>query len=298
MTRPSRAAFDVPPGCPAVLAATRAGGMDAGRFVAPDPVERGAVRDAIAHLVGDGEAGRRAAHASALGAGYEIVDPLDLPGAVLLREVASRRRGGGAYVVALAPRAPHLFVQAPHTFYDAGTFPLACALFATSGAAALFIDTSHRYRSAARDATGAHPADNAHNAASLFQAATEGLLRGRRGATVVQLHGFSERQGGASLILSSGGGGPGDETVAQAAAAMAPIVGSGVRRYPEDTRDLGAVTNVQGIAVRRAGGRFLHVELDADLRRALLADAALRGRMLGALATVLGAERAPAPSER
>jgi hypothetical protein len=63
-----------------------------------------------------------------------------------------------------------------------------------------------------------------------------------------------------------------------------------VLRYPEDTKELGATTNVQGAAVRRAGGRFLHVELNEETRRILLADAPLRGRALAAIAASMESE--------
>ena len=49
----------------------------------------------------------------------------------------------------------------------------------------------------------------------------------------------------------------------------------------------GATTNVQGAIVREAGGQFLHVELAAPLRRALLDDATLRASFLATLADAL-----------
>jgi hypothetical protein len=60
-----------------------------------------------------------------------------------------------------------------------------------------------------------------------------------------------------------------------------------VLRYPEDTSELGATTNVQGLAVRRAGGRFLHIEMDEEMRRRLLGDADLRARALDAIGAAI-----------
>ena len=280
MTRP-RSPFDRPPFCPAAIADAQASGTDT--FVAPSEGDRAAVRAAVAGLVRDGERGVDAARAISATASYRIAGMAEWPGALLLHEAPGARRGGGAYVVSLRPRARHLFVQAPHTLFEAGTLALACALFASSGAAGLFVDTAHRYRAAAPDAEGEHPADAAHNAASLFQAATEGLLEASPAATVLQLHGFSERAGGVTVIVSAGTSAPGDARVAKVASALTALLGPGVRRYPDETADLGATSNVQGIAVRHARGQFLHVEIDATLRRALLADEGLRARVLDAL---------------
>jgi hypothetical protein len=62
---------------------------------------------------------------------------------------------------------------------------------------------------------------------------------------------------------------------------------TGVKKYPEDSGELGATTNVQGQIVRASGGRFLHVEIEASLRRGLLTDARLRASMLDAIASAL-----------
>jgi hypothetical protein len=60
-----------------------------------------------------------------------------------------------------------------------------------------------------------------------------------------------------------------------------------VERFPDESSELGATTNVQGALVRKSGGRFLHVEMSSDLRKKLLADGELRARYLEALARSL-----------
>lgn len=271
--------------CPHLLLAARRGGTDADRYVVPTDGERSAMRDAVARILAGGASSRAVANATASAAGYEIVDVPEISGAVLLREIESRRRGGGAYVLRLDAGA-HVVVQAPHTFFDEGTLPLACELFERARAAALFIDTAHRYKSAEPDEKGEHPADVAHADASLFQAATDGALRASPKLTAVQLHGFATRESAARLVVSSGANNPGDALVARAARLLAPIAGK-TQRFPDDTLDLGATKNVQGKAVRDAGGRFLHVEMQAGLRRDLLSDESLRARFLDALARAI-----------
>jgi hypothetical protein len=280
--RDTSAVRTVPKGCFAALVAARRGGTDADRYVVPTLPERDAMQEAVSRLVARGAAERAAASSQAQLAGFEIVDVPEVPNVVLVREVESRRRGGGAYVVRLGSKS-RVVVEAPHTFFDEGTLPLACELFERAEAAALFIDTAHRYKAAEPNERGEHPADVAHASDSLFQAATEGLLRARSAATIVQLHGFAPRESGASVVLSNGAPQPGDALVARAATLLVPALGPGVKRFPDETADLGATKNVQGILARRVGAKFLHIEIEASVRKALLADAQLRARFLDAL---------------
>lgn len=269
--------------CPAALAATRRGGSEADRYVVPSEVERAAMKGLVEQLVRDGNPALPSARTRVAAVAYQVEELPEMPGVVLLREDPEKRRGGGAYLLRLGA-ASRLVVQAPHTFFDEGTLPLACALFQRSSAMALFIDTAHRYRAAEADEDGNHPADVAHATESLFQAATEGLLLGRSNVTVVSLHGFSPRESGAALVLSGGVATKDGPLEAQLKPRLQAVVPGPVLRFPDESTELGGTTNVQGRAVRAAGGAFLHVEMSAPLRKALLADAELRAKVLGVLA--------------
>ena len=265
--------------CPAELADARRDGTKAHLYVEPTDHERKVLGEAIAKLAQNEPA-------PALEAiGFETVRPASWPDVVLVRE-KGRRRGGGAYVVRVGSKST-LLVEAPHTFFDEGTFPLACELFQRSRARALFINTSHRYKSAPKTADGKYPADVAHSAASLFHVATEALVGQQKGLSVVQVHGFATREVDARAVASSGDKRGGAPWVAKVAKSLSEIMAGKVLRYPEDTSELGATTNVQGMVVRRAGGKFLHVEMDDEMRRRLLADAALRARALDAIALAM-----------
>jgi len=277
---------DMTLGCPAALVEARRDGALPNRFVVPSQDERSRMRALMAHLLGAAPPSLADARTEAASFGFEIVDVPEHAGLVVLREIASRRRGGGAYLLRLGS-ASRLVVQAPHTFYDEGTLPLACDLFDRSGARALFINTVHRYKGAPADANGEHPSDVAHALETLFQSATEGAIAGVKGVVVVQLHGFATREPRARAVVSSGERREENPFVARAAEALEGAVGKPVLRYPRDTSELGATTNAQGMIVRAAGGRFLHVEMDEGLRRDLGCDAALRGRAFEALARVL-----------
>jgi hypothetical protein len=272
--------------CPAALAATRRGGTDPDRYVAPTDAERDALRDTIATLLKMGAQARGPASRSAARAGFEVIDLPEIPGAVLVREIEARRRGGGAYVVRFDARARDTAIEAPHTFFDEGTLPLACELFQRTNSAALFINTAHRYKASPADEHGDHPSDVAHSGSSLFQAATEGLIQSVPGPTVVQLHGFAARGTDTTVVVSAGEKRQGDALVTRAASALARVL-TGVKKYPEDSGELGATTNVQGQIVRASGGRFLHVEMEANLRRQVLTDAHLRATVLDAIASAL-----------
>lgn len=272
----------VDPRCPTALADAREGGLDPDRYVVPTEAEYRTMRDAVAELA---QGQRERARESLATIGFQVVD---LEGDLVLVREGARRRGGGAYVFRSGATS-RLIVQAPHTFFDEGTLPLACELFARGHGSALFINTSHRNKSAPKTPSGVFPADVAHARDSLFQAATEGMLRARAAQkpVVVQLHGFGEREAEGAVVLSAGVRRLRLANVSAAHAALGRVIDGGVLRFPDDQNDLGATTNVQGALVREAGGQFLHVELGAPLRRALLSNAIYRASVLSTLADAM-----------
>ena len=272
--------------CPDLLSIARRGGSETNRFIVPTEEQRAAFVELASVLVAEGEGARLRTSAMAEALGFELRDVPGWPGVVIVREVSTARRGGGAYLFRL-DRRNSLVVQAPHTFFDEGTLPLSCELFVRARAAVLFIDTAHRYKAAEADADGEFPADMAHSTKSFFQAATEGTLRKLTGATVVQLHGFGERAAPFNVVLSNGERVAADPLVVRAEQALSGVVPTGIVRFPDEIDELGATTNVQGPLVRRYRGRFLHVEMAAKLRRELLATARLRGLFLDALTSAL-----------
>jgi hypothetical protein len=81
--------------------------------------------------------------------GFKLVD---MKGLWVLRELRNTRRGAGT-VVLRAGQARPILVEAPHTFFDRGTLPIALAVFEAQKARALLINTAHR--NLARDAAKA-----------------------------------------------------------------------------------------------------------------------------------------------
>jgi len=275
--------------CPEALVRARRGGTAPDRYIVPAAEARQAMAELMTRLAAQESLSLPPDVASAAARfGYQIASVPEMPGTLLLSEVESARHGGGAYLLRPGSRSS-VVVQAPHTFFDENTLPLACDLFERGAAAALFVDTAHRYKAAEVDERGAYPADLAHATDSLFQAATEGLLRARPQLTVVQVHGFGPRESPASVVVSAGTTQPGAPVVQGAKAELSALAVGPVLRFPEDTSELGATKNVQGAAVRAAGGTFLHVEIAATLRTALVSDEALRARFLDAMVRSLSA---------
>src|SRR5262249_57549138 len=113
---------------------------------------------AMAALVADlvrSDADPAALESRARAIGYRFDPVPEMPGCVLLRELDDQRRGGGAYLFRI--RTPSRFVvQAPHTFFDHGPLSPPCHLFEQTRAAALFVETAHRYKAAEVDEHGDH----------------------------------------------------------------------------------------------------------------------------------------------
>ena len=218
----------------------------------------------------------------------------------LLAERQRDRRGAGAIAIR-SGRARELAVEAPHTFFDRGTLPIAAAVFEAWSARALLVNTVYRYsalkerpagsdeRAGDEDAAAKRAAasDVAHARRSFFQAGHEALLAVVPGLWTVQLHGFHDDAApGVSVIVSAAG------TTADAAGAASScrtrLGDTGVRAFPTEIGVLGGLTNVQARSSARAGSPFYHIEIGRSLRDRLGKDAAARRRF---------AEALPAPPE-
>jgi hypothetical protein len=248
--RHDRAAFQFAPPCDEKLERLRALAAEIVRGLAPGPPPR-ALRD------------RAAAE------GLDLGIARDAAGEVwVLREAGTRREGTGLY--AFRPGGAQVCVQAPHTFFDEGTGPIALEVFASLRAGCLFVNTVHRH---APSPAGEGLADAAHAERTAYRAMTRGLLDAVRWA-VVQLHGFAgheELGAGAAAVVSDGAskrpeGAPAERLRDALSRRLAP---ARVLLYGVDASTLGATTNVEGADARKAGVTFLHLELSVATRRRL-----------------------------
>jgi hypothetical protein len=184
----------------------------------------------------------------------------------LLRELPSHRTGRGFYVFRPTAAIP-VVLEAPHSFADRNTRPLTARLFVNSRCAAAAWNTVHR-----------KIADLAHTEQCFLNAFTRAFLRVQGPqAMVCQLHGFARekratRTGRTSDIIVSNGSKLTQSWLYHAVAdfrSRCPEIA--IRLYPGEVSELGATTNWQGRVVRETVvGKFLHLELSAELRTSLI----------------------------
>lgn len=213
---------------------------------------------------------------------------------VVLHERDDARRGAGV-VVLNGGSASSIVVEAPHTFFDGHTLPIALAVFRECRARALLVNTVHRFSEARErddddddDEGSAHSeSDVAHAPESFFTEAHKALA----GSPSVQIHGFADAksQGHAAIVSAAGT----SFDVTPVVRALTPILAlyGAVAAYPTDVRILGGTTNVQAGSSRTAGLGFVHIEISRSAREALANDSALRQRFGRAIAEGLGATR-------
>jgi hypothetical protein len=269
-----------------------------GRFVQLASIELEALEQLVMLLLDNAERGRlsraerRRAAALATLAGVEL-EAFELEGLQFwsVHERAGALRGTGAYLIRCGPSSSstELILQAPHSFFDTGTGDIALAMLLESERArprALFVNTVHRYRQldGSKQKRAQNPADAAHSEDHPFARVTRRALE-LGSYTIVQLHGFSRNRStnDPELIVSSGGDAQTrySRRMLEQLRVELPEVESGL--FGHDTEKLGARTNVQGIDARALGHCFVHLELSAELREALLGDADKRERFAQAV---------------
>jgi hypothetical protein len=203
-----------------------------------------------------------------------------------LLEAAGRRRGAGAYIVRIAAgtsAAPRVVLQAPHAYFDLGSNRLALHMFFADNprVAALFTNTVHRYWSPDGEFSRRPqaPADLCHRSDHVFQHATDAAARAIRPLVVMQLHGFADTDTRPDAIVSAGGTERSPAFIAELARALRPELGD-VRRFPEQTDQLGGTSNAQARLLRTTPhGHFVHLELSSRVRRRLRANPARIARV-------------------
>jgi hypothetical protein len=205
----------------------------------------------------------------------------------MVREASEAARGGGVYVFRQRGARPVL-LQAPHRFHDIGTGRIVLGLLAVGGIRAAAWNTVPRRH--VRDGEMVD-SDLAREPVSHFNAFGQAFARQHPRGRVIQIHGFARENrttasgAAASVIVSSGTEHP-SRAVREVAECLSGVLApEPVLLFPEDVRELGATTNVNGQILRRMGFRgFVHVELARELRDRLLDEPRLLERVGGCLA--------------
>ncbi|HHJ13557.1 MAG TPA: hypothetical protein ENJ79_04160 [Gammaproteobacteria bacterium] len=190
----------------------------------------------------------------------------------LLSERPDRREGRGLYLFCPRASAP-VVLQLPHSFKDVHTGRIGLALAAQG-----------QFRAVAWNTVPRDQADFAHLEQTPFNALARAVGARPDLHKLIQLHGFARGKRhpdarAAHIILSNGTPHPG-LSLLRLADNLRQTLAVDTRVYPRDVQELGATTNRQGRALRRAGHRgFVHIELSAELRKRLRHDAGARARL-------------------
>jgi len=209
---------------------------------------------------------------------------------------SEENRQGAAIVALRAESESRVLLEAPHTFFDSGTLPLAVGLFEHLQARALIFNTVHRARTAENRTdlpreqvmqlarSGTLASDAAHQRGALFSVAHQTLVATRPGTITVQVHGFRDRRVPRwDAVISGARSGTDVRPLVDQLRHALPKYRFGA--FPRDSRDLGATRNVQGRLSHELSAPFVHMELSSSLRKALLDS----GELLHALATAIDA---------
>ncbi len=209
----------------------------------------------------------------------------DVHDAVLLREAPQDCAGRGIYWLREGSES-RLAITAPHRGSDRHTGMLAASLFQETKA-----------RAAAWNSAPRRPTSNCSNAIDLarekdhtFSAFGLAFADAIPDGLMVQLHGFdgahrhTRAAQDAAMIISNGTNKPSERLLDIADCLSLAFAPSSVLVYPGDTGELGALTNAQGQLLNAAGfDGFVHLEIAAGLREAMIEDASLRAKLAACL---------------
>jgi len=194
---------------------------------------------------------------------------------LVLFEGGESWRGTGTYVFRMGA-AREVILQAPHGWHDQHTAQLAFDAFRATSIRALYFNSIHRYRATPqeRKRDDIHVADLAHTTDAFFYHASRTALDVLPDSTVIQIHGFDNSRlevRGIDVVISDGTNDP-DPHVEIWRDSFARVFGQDrVAAYPAETQEYGATANTIGRLIRLTNrGRFIHIELSAQLRSDLL----------------------------
>lgn len=253
-------------------------------FDVPSPAEAFAAQAQFSSALKQGDTSALP-QANLLGLSVRRLDgvPFD---AISLTEAGDNCRGRGGYVIRTKENAYPIAVTAPHRGADLHTGTIVQTLFAENNFAAA------AWNSAPRRGTKScpHGGDVARMPTHYFTSFALAFAKKYPQGRVIQLHGFdgNARRSGAArsadIIISDGSRIPAEKLLNLADCMSRVLPELNIAVFPFDSEELGATTNAQGRALRAAGfDGFTHIELNADLRNALVTNKALRARFAGCL---------------
>jgi hypothetical protein len=192
----------------------------------------------------------------------------------LLREPTGHESGRGWYLFRPSHHSS-ITLESPHARNDVHTGIIGLRLFLASQTQAYAASTITRHR-----------ADMAHLDHTFFQAFTLAFAQSCPTGLVVQLHGFEvgNHHGAEADIIASAGTATPELWFNDLVRDLKKSTPLRVLAYPQDIRELGAITNSQGQALQKNGHcHFLHLEFSLELRERLTRNSQLRHALLSGL---------------
>jgi hypothetical protein len=231
--------------------------------------ERGARTDVLLDLVRSAPSGKVAEETlhRAKAAGLSVVRNGEV---LAVSEISHGSEG--FYAIRLGP-SPPVACAAPHPAYDKGTGEIVASLFDLGTCRIALFATAPR-----------GVIDLAHAADTLFQSLSGRLPEVVGDLWMVQVHGFAPETATGDAVLSDGAATLDPNVLAHARNALAAATGWTIADG-EEVPALAARTNLQSKALAHQA-RFLHIEVSAERRKAILDDraqlAAFSGGILAA----------------
>lgn len=200
----------------------------------------------------------------------------------VIREQPNQRQGRGLYIFALAAAGAPI-LQAPHALDDKHTGAIAIALLAEGGfMAGAWSTAPRRYEN--EDDEVVKDSDMAHQPDSYFIAFSRAAAAAQPASAILQLHGFSNAKRKtdigrrANVIVSAGQHQP-TPAAEQVAGCLRNLMNYALL-YPTEVKELGALTNQIGQALRTLErSSFVHIEMNQPLRDQVNADPSVRQRV-------------------
>lgn len=243
-------------------------------FRVPAPAKRSKIAQGLEKIIDIMEApskgALRSVEKSLAGSGYQLAEYSGPKGHWLILEARENSAGAGYFIIRTGKLKKELLLQAPHAVFDMHTDVIAKSLFNEFPVRAVFFGDWHRYGGEGVKAFKNSKWDVAHNPDSLYQDLSKVWVKKRPKTTFVQLHGFQRKGPGdksADFVISNGckhcKAAYFDFFTDAFSKAYSP---DKVKIYPRSSKILGGTTNVQGKAIRKSGGKFIHIEMSKEFR--------------------------------
>lgn len=254
----------------------------AGGFVVPNAAEARAAQAMFGAALAGSRLGQTPAQlgsdAKQLGL---IAARVDAPNGLALTEAEDDCAGRGAYLLRTGSDISPVALVAPHRGADRHTGTIVQLLMAEHRFGAAAWNSAPRRASAACAHAGDVAREPTHYITAFSLAFAHQYPRGR----IVQIHGFEGKNrqsldaANADFILGDGTANPPLILREVAACLVREFPNRQVRVFGVDSDELGATTNRQGRALRRAGfAGFTHIEMSPGMRELLVGDHAARAR--------------------